>query len=472
MTHRFFGNANFSADDITALEKVGGEKAEKAQAILKVGTAPLSRVIVSPVRGGRERSYRHKANALEQLCKFYPLMPTTCGGWLTNGLLLVRCIVLHGQHIQYLQLHRIEFLNVESVDHMLDCMASLRRLSILQCPLINFGHTRKLVDMTARINQARVPGKELDLDFYPKAYLGPVHGRHGSYHVMFQDDGFLDTTIAVVACLTTLIPYARKHGVELAMPGRAFRLWLDGFPFKYGTLEKILESIDSLEYHTPEEEQRIIDQAYEEGNIRDEAHEIALRRRMQDALHYDLYIATKGEPQNKEAMECLEYNRCIQCGKGLLAPYFRSCSVHAHDRICHGCDLVGVLSCSLPKLPSEHNNFLDRRNQLAMTLWKRKAGCLQDLMMGATEVATVATRTWDRVLKGAMTLDRFVAGTEVPVASPSCTLFGIQQRPPHDRPVAACWDRERRKFNVLLQTERGVLVNRGPHMGINAQGWV
>lgn len=383
----------------------------------------------------------------------------------------VRAIVLSGEHIRYLQLHRVEFLNVEAIEQMVDCMHNLKRLSVLQCPLVHFGHTRKLVDITARANQARVPDKQLDLDFYPKAYLGPVHGRCGSYHVLFQDDGIVDTGLAVVACLTTLVPYARKNGVELAMPGRAFRLWLDGFPFKYGTLEKILESIDNLECHTPEVEQGIIDQAREEGNIRNEAHEMALRRRLQDALHFDLFIATMGKPQSKLFMDRLEYNRCSRCGQGLLAPYFRQVPARDDERTCHGCDLLAVLD-------AQYNHCLVNRNELARRIWKRSdINCLADLLIEPTAQGAAAAKTWDSVLKRAKALDDTMRrGAEgVPRKCDERahrTMFGVQHPAPNDRPLAACWDRERREFNLLLQTESGLLMNRGPHPGSNSQNWL
>lgn len=78
MTNRLFGHANYSPGDLKALVEAGGDRAEKAYSIMKSGTAPLNRVIVSPVRIDKGRSFRHQANALEQLCKFLPPTHATC----------------------------------------------------------------------------------------------------------------------------------------------------------------------------------------------------------------------------------------------------------------------------------------------------------------------------------------------------------------------------------------------------------
>lgn len=350
-------------------------------------------------------------------------------------------------------------------------MTNIKRLSILNCWLIHFGHTRRLVDMTVRVNQTRET--QMDLDFYPVAHLGPRHGRHGSYHVLYQDDGNIDTTIAVVASLSTLIPYARKKGVELAMPGRAFRLWLDGFPFQYGTLERILESIDNIAFHTPEQVQGIIDKAWEEGHIKEDAHEIALRRKMQDTLHYDLFIATKGKPMTKKFMESLQYNRCSRCGAGLLAPYFRDGSAHADQRLCHGCDLVTFLD-------NQYTGCQETRNEIAMRLWKdSQVNNLSDLMIDLkTPKGILAGKTWNAILKKAQNLDETIARCRKAILVPPAqerryrATFGQQQPVPHGRAMAACWDHERRMFIRRLQIENGYIQNRGPHMGANPQNWL
>ena len=92
---------------------------------------------------------------------------------------LVRALNNVGSTIQHLQLHRMGVLDTVLVKAMLPMLPNLKTLGVLQCPLITFYHTKKMLLI---IKDHQDKHGVVKLDFFPRYHHGsPKEGRHGSY---------------------------------------------------------------------------------------------------------------------------------------------------------------------------------------------------------------------------------------------------------------------------------------------------
>ena len=254
------------------------------------------------------------------------------------------------------------FLDVHGFRAIIKSSPTLRSVSIHNCELLHFGATKELIEVVRCENEDRNAHQiqELEFDFYPRYYQGPLRGSLGCYGVVWSDEGFLDTTRAVVAALLTVIPLARSAGIDLLRPGKSFRLWLDKLPFKHRTLPYILDAI-----------LRIDD--FLHGSSR--AMAPTTRDTLLMTLWADIIIMMNGVSMSEATLVKIQTPKdlssnwlltCCVCLAPLPSIFFRS-DIAARDsdtRICHGCQLFAYLN------GEGHNyNSLHMKRHAASTLW-------------------------------------------------------------------------------------------------------
>lgn len=111
-------------------------------------------------------------------------------------------------------------------------MRNLKVLGVYKCLLISLGDTVKLLDL---IKEDRPKEKEnqVYLDFYPNYHLGPdcrpAEGWTGSYGATWDNWGS-DTRLGIWALVAKILPRAFAQGIDMTLPGTAFRRWLDMSP--------------------------------------------------------------------------------------------------------------------------------------------------------------------------------------------------------------------------------------------------
>ncbi|KAK8132803.1 hypothetical protein PG999_000976 [Apiospora kogelbergensis] len=424
---------------------------------------------------------------------------------------LLRGIYRHGENMQYLHLHQVPFLTVRAVKAIVPSMPNLRALGIYSCDLLNLAHTKDLLNIVIdanRVNTARPP---IDFDYYPRFYRGPVENRTGSYGVLWNDMGAIETNRAVAASLLSIMRLAMQGNIDLSSRDKSFNKWLNDFPWAFWTLPTILVSIARILGFEGQYEQ-MLQESYKEryGNSW-KAHLSDMERdtiTLQRTLHIDLFVSAMGRPQPQTNIDVMEFFKCVVCGEKLLAGFFQVEQARraAHARTCHGCELMEVLKqpnhdfrelkraiAAVPwvrkgDITIEDLELLFRGEEEGRSdamVWKRKLieGCqyLRDEEPGMVEAKLEkSTRLRDVVCED---LQRTTDGWERHTLRKTNdkldeditkyqNVLGMQISPSNMIGKANNWDEMRRRYCVALAMETGRLANQGPHPGYGHQSFL
>ncbi|KAK7914676.1 hypothetical protein PG985_012379 [Apiospora marii] len=422
---------------------------------------------------------------------------------------LLRSVYRHGTKIQYLHLHRVPYLNVSAVKALVPSMPNLRVLGIYSCDLLNFSHTKELMNIvidTNKMNSARPP---IDFDYYPRFHRGPVENRVGSYGVFWNDVGGIKTPLAVAAGLLSIMRVAKDGNINLASSrDKAFHKWLNDFPWEFCTLPSILASIARILYFEGQYD-RMLKAAYREryGNnwkalVSSQEVDKAF---LEKTLHMDLYIAVLGKPQKQEKMDKMDMFTCATCEEKLLAGFFKEDQAQRapDNRKCHGCDLQSVLQAPT-------HNFGTLRRTIAAVPWYCRNRTTVDNLRDLFRKGSAHARIWqprvmqvcealrddepqrvkaklleweehrDDLIEEKSTFTRQyqhraqdkAMGTAQDSINECKTVLGEQVLPATKTAEANNWDEMRRLYCVRLALESGRLGNLGPHMGLGWEKWM
>ena len=144
-----------------------------------------------------------------------------------------------------LQLHRVQFLNVEAVECIVSSLPNLETLGIYQCPLLHLGTTGRLLDI---VEAYKKRSGFIHLDFFPTFHQGPnASNRKGSFGVTWTDPGINTAAGIVKLILYEYYPKARRLGFDLFDDAGAFRFWLEKCPLPDWTVVRVNEAIKTYE---------------------------------------------------------------------------------------------------------------------------------------------------------------------------------------------------------------------------------
>ena len=213
---------------------------------------------------------------------------------------------------------------------IIKALPRLKTIGIHNCELMTLSAASPLIEAVRDTN--------VDLDFYPRYFQGPVLNSLGCYGVIHQNEGIFDIPRAVGATLLHVVPLAIDAGIDLVSPGKAFRRWLDKIPFHLDTLPHILEGIINLH-------------KYRHGDF-GETFQPRVTREMELTLWFDIIIAINGAPMREKDLKRLTkigdrlvLMSCCECGEKLPAFFFLGDMSARPDefRICYGCQLLQYL---------------------------------------------------------------------------------------------------------------------------------
>ncbi|KAK8016356.1 hypothetical protein PG993_014545 [Apiospora rasikravindrae] len=425
---------------------------------------------------------------------------------------LLRSIYRHGTNIRYLHLHRVPFLNVDAVKAMMNSLPNLRVLGIYSCDLLNFSHTKDLLNIVIEANRVNAARPAIDFDYYPRFYRGPVEDRVGSYGVFWNDEGGFKTTLAVAASLLSIMRVAKEGSINLATSrDKAFYKWLNDFPWEFCTLPVILASIARIlgfEGKYPD----MIKEHYKErfGNqwkdhlVMIPSQQVILER----TLHMDFYIAVLGSPQRQTLMDAMNFFTCCNCDETLFAGFFRAGEAlkSPDKRTCHGCDLGFALQ--QPK-----HNFMECKRLIAALPWTRRLSTVDNLKTIFGREHKPGPTSASHVTKSVLDACKYLRDEATHVAEEKLThweqrhqelieekrtftmqwqhraqdkqmneareqinecltTLGEQVLPATKTPEANNWDEMRRQYCQRLALQTGRLGNLGPHMGLGWEKWL
>lgn len=124
-------------------------------------------------------------------------------------------------------------------------MRNLKHLGIFACPLINVGHTIKLLDII-KTDKTKEREQQVALDFFPAHHVGPIpipgtDNYSGNYGATW-DNWRGDTRLAIWSLVAMILPRARAQNVDFTSEASMFRRWLELSPcLEVGAVLKALE---------------------------------------------------------------------------------------------------------------------------------------------------------------------------------------------------------------------------------------
>ncbi|RDL33136.1 uncharacterized protein BP5553_08575 [Venustampulla echinocandica] len=134
-------------------------------------------------------------------------------------------------NIRNIQFHRIPFLTTNLLDLLIPKMRNLEHLGVYKCELIHFGDTLTLMDII-KIDRPLEKKHSVNLDFYPNFHRGPIPGPQyyaGPYGVTW-DNWNGNSLLGIWCMMSSILPIARRQGIDFTSKGTMFRKWLDDGP--------------------------------------------------------------------------------------------------------------------------------------------------------------------------------------------------------------------------------------------------
>lgn len=300
----------------------------------------------------------------------------------------------HRRHFHYLAISRVEFIDLDTIEAILEDLPNLKCLSVWSCSLIDLSKVRALIQIVDRVNVARTKvGKcPMDLDVAPPYRQGPIGERRGSYGITHSDPKLYnnwntDIGNALAASLVSLLRAANQAGIQLCQPGRGFRNWLDKLPLfvnqafnlcvtaaKFLANENTREAYASEVYPDPE----------------DEGARAALIKRFNKTVALDLVAAAGATPINLASFEKEGDFTCTNCHENLPGQLFRYDTKQRSLLYvtCEGCELNS-------QLEYEHGNGQLQKRQLANWIWRGAPEVTLNWALGGSEEAA---DNWDAFL--------------------------------------------------------------------------
>ncbi|KAK6074192.1 hypothetical protein SCUP515_06582 [Seiridium cupressi] len=298
----------------------------------------------------------------------------------------LRAFYRHQRNFRFVSLVRLDFMNLQTLEAILDGMVNLRGLAVYSCPLIDLSQVRGLIKIVGRINEARAKANKapLDLDIAPQIRQGRIRDRMGSYGITHSDPTLYnnwgtDIGRALAASLVSLLREADKAGIQLCQPGKAFRLWLDRLPLHVNqTFSLCVAAANYLD-----NEKNRLKYAHEVYPSRkDDGLRAQLLERFDQTVALDLVIAGTAAPvKEKEIEQMTAIRECTTCGEKLPCAFFRA---EAQKVTCEGCELNFQLEW-------ERGNSLYQKGAIAGFLWKDAPEISLNWLF---EDSTTAPRNW------------------------------------------------------------------------------
>ncbi|KAB5549748.1 hypothetical protein GE09DRAFT_182916 [Coniochaeta sp. 2T2.1] len=164
---------------------------------------------------------------------------------------LLRAIHNRAMLISNLQLHRLQFLDINAVRCIISSLPNLKLLGIYQCQLLHLGSMWQILHTIRQcgLQVLREDTSFVKLDFFPMFHEGPNNIlRHGSFGASWNNPGTDSAAAIWQLVLYHLYPKALALGFDILEWGCAFRHFLEKCPMREWAVPRIVEAVKSLEY--------------------------------------------------------------------------------------------------------------------------------------------------------------------------------------------------------------------------------
>lgn len=350
----------------------------------KVQRTPVT-LLISPVRqafkdGKRpDISYAEHYKTQGNLCKSTYLVYFDTRSALTHPKKITdRALKNRADYITNLQMHRIQFLDLNAVGCILKSLRNLKLIGIYQCQLLHLGNMAELLDVVkARGQRTGGDSSYVDLDFFPMYHEGPNSIiRHGSYGAVWNHPTCDMATGIWQLVLYELYPKARYLDIDILSWGRAFRHFLEKLPMPSWTNVRIYEAIKSIEYRGKENPGELVMTAYNksEGKWERFADDVTAALRgdnVEPAVvpghQLNKVVAGYQPERHRKYGWWRDTKRCATCGINVLAVF---CPFG--DNHCWGCQAKEYLT-------GQYDHYLSFKS-LAAATWFGRCRNLNDVV--------------------------------------------------------------------------------------------